>query len=587
MTAERLAELRKYMKQEGVNWWYISGSDPHQSENVAPCWRSREYLSAFTGSAGRMLIAEDRALLWVDSRYYLQADAETDSGLITVMRDGETGVPGLEDYLKDNVQNLQCVGFDGTSVSMEKYRQIQELLIDKDCRFFLKQDLLDRVWTDRPALPASELFELALEFSGRDRREKLAELREIMLKEKMDRLFISSLDDIAWLMNMRGEDVAYSPVAIAYCMVAQDSCSLFINEKRMQASLKRSLENDGVTLRPYEEAAASLRSLESVSLGLDPGRSSAVFASALSDNVTLVKGTDPTTKMKARKNEVEAAGMRNAHLEDGLSMMKWWRWFEENLGRIPMDEVSVTDKLAEFRYGGRHFMGLSFSPICGYGPNGAIVHYSAKKESAAHIRPEGILLLDSGGHYSTGTTDITRTFALSEPTPEQKLHYTLVLKGHIDLAMCIFPVGSSGARIEVLARQPLWHYGLNYGHGTGHGVGHFLNVHEGPAGISPRNQVPLEAGMVMSNEPGCYLEGQYGIRIENLVIVREHREYDGYLYFEDLTLFPYDLNLIDSSLLTKAELNFVNSYHARVYSSMKDSLQGKDRDFLKKKTREL
>ncbi len=588
MYRENLKLIRELMARENIDFWYVSGSDPHQSEYVAERWRSRAWLSGFTGSAGRIIISQDMAGLWTDSRYYLQATAQLANSGFTLFKDGMPEVPNPEQWLKNNFKAGQCLGFDAATVSREKYTELKQLLADLNASFYTSDDLVQKIWTDRPEMPATRVWNFPVEYCGVAREEKLKTMRERMNTLDADAILLASLDDIAWLLNYRGSDVDFSPVALAYFLLKLNTADLYIVESRLEADLAKQLKQAGVKIHPYEDAANLDRELTvKEKILLDPKRIPVKMIQGLPTGVRVKEIRDISTDMKAVKNETELAGMKSSHVQDGAAMVKWWLWFESNIGRIPMDEINITDTLAEYRSQGVGFEGLSFSPIAGFGANGAIVHYSATPSSAARITENGILLLDSGGHYLTGTTDITRTFAVGKPGSDEKKHYTLVLKGHLALAAATFPKGTTGSRLELLARQPLWKQGLNYGHGTGHGVGHYLNVHEGPAGISPLNHLPLEKGMVLSNEPGLYFEGAYGIRIENMVAVKDSSEFPGFLSFENLTCFPYDLNLIDESLLSPEEKEQINRYHRFVRKSLDPWLNEEEKTFLAGKTNEL
>ena len=585
MFKERVEAIRKLMIEQGIDYWYISGSDPHQSENVAERWRSREWISAFSGSAGKVIISQDTAGLWTDSRYHLQASNEMDLSVFTLFKEGLPEVPTPEMWLNKQFKSGQCLGFDAETVSADKFNEFQFILNKMNPKYNYDTDLLDSVWTDRPEMPASQLMDFSIEFCGESRSDKLKRLRDIMSSRKIQFHLLTSLDDIAWLLNFRASDVAYSPVALSFCIIGPEQCRLCIDESRIPEQLKQDLKEEGIDILSYDKVYPLLQAIpEDTFLYYDPKRVQQKIVKNLPEKVTQLKGTDFTTQMKSEKNPVEIQGMKDAHIQDALALLRWWKWLDESVGQIKMDEISVADELNNFRASGVHFQGLSFSPIIGYRANGAIVHYSASKESAAPITKEGILLVDSGGHYLNGTTDITRTFNLGEASKKEKEHYTLVLKGHINLASVIFPVKTTGSRLETLARLPIWKSGYNYGHGTGHGVGHFLNVHEGPAGISPLNHVPIKAGMIFSNEPGLYFEGEYGIRIENMVVVNESNQFPDFLNFENLTLFPYDLSLIDTDLLTEEEKEYINTYHHLIQETLNPFLNEMETLFLEEKT---
>ena len=585
MIKERVTQLRELMKKKGLDYWIISGSDPHMSEYVAERWQSRAWISGFTGSAGWVLITHDMAGLWTDSRYFLQASQQLDPDVFTLFKSGLPETPTLEQTIKKYYKKDEIVGFDGTTLSVERAQELMKQLNINEDAIKYDQDLLDVIWEDRPLAPATQIMDFSVKFSGESREFKLQRLRKRMISENIQFHLLTSLDDIAWLMNIRATDIMYNPVAISFCIVGPEQCRFCTNLSRIPEELQSDLKNDGVDLVDYSSVNRLLANIPAdTNLYYNPKKVQMALMQNIPESVTLISGLDMTTDLKAEKNEVEIQGMRDAHIQDAVAMLRWWMWLEENIGKIDLDEVSIGKKMAEFRSKGKYFQALSFAEIAGYKGNGAIIHYSASPDTAASIYKEGILLLDSGGHYLNGTTDVTRTFNLGTAAENEKKHYTLVLKGHINLASAVFPEGTSGCRLETLARHPIWKAGLNYGHGTGHGVGHYLNVHEGPAGFSPLNHVSLKKGMILSNEPGLYFENEYGIRIENMVVINNSSKYPGFLEFEDLTVFPHDVSLIDLELLNEEEKMLINDYHDKVRNALKPFLIDEEKEFLEKKT---
>ncbi|MDY0093999.1 MAG: aminopeptidase P family protein [Candidatus Vecturithrix sp.] len=587
---ERIAALRKLMQQYKIEAWIAPSADPHQSEYVAECWKTRAWISGFTGSAGTVVITQNQAGLWTDSRYYLQADRELAGSGITLFKLGQPEVPSYSDWLAQGLPEHATIGFDGQVFSAAQAEQLQKAVSAKQIRLNYQQDLIAQIWHNRPAVPAQPVLELSLEFAGESRSSKFSRMRERLSKAEADAHFITALDDIAWMFNIRGNDVEYNPVTIAYAYLAQDDVRLFVDMAKFSTEVQTALRRDGVTFAGYEEARTFLQQLpQGTTVLIDPEKTSLMIKDALSQHCTIKEEQNIAFTLKAQKNETELQGIRHAHVRDGVAMVKWLFWLDQHLGKEAYTEYTVVDSLRELRSQQQYFQGLSFHPIAGYQANAALCHYRPEPKTALTIRPEGLLLVDSGAQYLDGTTDITRTFALSEPTAQQKQDFTLVLKGNINLSLAKFPKGTTGAQLDILARQALWNHGYNYGHGTGHGIGHFLNVHEGPQRIHVNNYVPLELSMVCSNEPGLYRTNQYGIRIENTIVVipAEATEFDIFYQFETVTLCPIDLDLVDASLLSQAETAWLNAYHQRVYTTLSPYLAEQERAWLRHETRTI
>lgn len=587
---ERIAALRELMQQHKIDAWITPSADPHQSEYVAERWKTRAWISGFTGSAGTVVITQNQAGLWTDSRYYLQADRELAGAGIALFKIGQPDVPSYNDWLAQELPEHAAIGFDGQVFSAAQGEQLQKAVSAKHMQLVYQQDLIAQIWQDRPAMPAKPVMVLELEFAGESRASKFARMRERLQKAGSDAHFISALDDIAWMFNIRGGDVEYNPVTIAYAYISQDEARLFIDSAKLSAEVQAALRRDGVAFSEYEEVGVFLQRLpQGTSVLIDPEKTSLTIKNTLSQHCTVKEEQNIAFTLKAQKNETELQGIRHAHVRDGAAMVKWLYWLDEHLGKEEYTEYTVVDSLRDLRSQQQHFQGLSFHPIAGYQANAAFCHYRPEPETALNIQPEGILLVDSGGQYLDGTTDITRTIALSAPTAQQKQDFTLVLKGNIALSRAKFPKGTTGAQLDILARQALWNHGRNYGHGTGHGIGHFLNVHEGPQRIHVNNYVPLELGMVCSNEPGLYRTDQYGIRIENIIVVvpAEKTEFDTFYQFETVTLCPIDLDLIEASLLSQAEAAWLNAYHQRVYAALSPFLTEAERAWLGRETRAI
>ena len=585
-TKEKLSALRESMKQMGLSAYIVPGTDPHASEYVADYWKERNWLSGFTGSAGTVALTTTKAGLWTDSRYFLQAEAQLKGSGIDLMKEGLAETPSIADWIMSELTTDEAVGVNPEMFSAKAYEALKGKFAEANLRL-VSTDLIRPLWNDRPQLPTQPLYVLEEQYAGQSVADKLEAVRQEMAKHNADVYVLSSLDEIAWLFNIRGTDVDYNPLVIAYAMVEKNKVTLFIAPGKLTAfSMKYVVENK-ICVADYEHVVPALHAIENhATVMYDGSRLNQALFEAFPTNCKKVDCPSVVMRLKSVKNPVELAGTRRAMLQDGKALVRFFKWLEETVGKEHLTEFDIMARLKEFRSEGEHFVGESFGTIAGYQGNGAIVHYSASEKGAAEIKKEGMLLLDSGGQYFDGTTDITRTVTLSEPTAEQKRDYTLVLKGHIALACAKFPKGTCGVQLDILARQFLWQQGMSYGHGTGHGVGHFLCVHEGPQNIrTDLNPTPLEVGMLLSNEPGLYRAGQYGIRIENLVAVKECEvtEFGQFLDFETLTLFPYDQQLIDWSIMTEQEIAWVNNYHKMVEEKLLPLLSEEEAAWLKQK----
>jgi len=587
-----LKHLRQALRAHGLDAYVIPTSDPHQSEYVAEHWKTREWISGFSGSAGIVVITQDHAGLWTDSRYFLQAENQLDGSEFVLHKQQSTGTPEHVTWLAEHLPKGSTVGIDGYLFSVGQLRHFEKHLQSKGIDIQTNVDVIAEIWKDRPALPLDPIFEYDVTYAGESRADKLNRIREKMSKQGADYHLITTLDDIAWALNIRGKDVEANPVAISYLVVGKEIAYLFINAAKVPDEIKTNLNKDGVILKPYDAIESFLQQLEAPILVDDRSISVRLYKAIREDQI--IKGDNITLLLKAIKNSTEITHLREAMRKDGVALLRFFRWLEQESQHRTVSEFEAGRKLDEFRAAQGNYFGESFTAIVGYNANGAIVHYRPEEGSSAEIQSEGILLLDSGGQYLEGTTDITRTIALGTPTEEQKRHYTLVLKGHIALAKAKFPTGTTGVQLDTLARQFLWNQGLNFGHGVGHGVGFFLSVHEPPQGFTPspnnqRGSTPHEPGMLTSNEPGFYKTGEYGIRIENLVLCveAEENEFGKFLQFETLTLFPIDTTLIDSSLLTQEEKNWFNDYQHRVFNELAPRLEGEEVAWLSRKCDEI
>ena len=587
---ERIALLRNAMRKAGVAACIIPGTDPHASEYIAEYWKERVWISGFTGSAGTAVVALEKAGLWTDSRYFLQGEEELKGSGMDLMKMGLPETADIIPWLIDTLKPGEKVAVNAQMFSVNAYAAMKSELETVGIEL-VSIDLMKEVWTDRPDLPKKPFYVFDLKYSGQSTTDKIAATRAEMAKLRSQVFVMSALDDIAWLFNIRGNDVDFNPVVIAYALVEENDVTLFVDQDKLTEETKTYLASVGVRIKAYDAIYSVLEQIESSKTVLiDGAKLNRALYESIPAACTKRNAMSPVFKLKSIKNEVEMAGVRQAMVKDGVALTRFFIWLEENLKSGNLNEVSVDQKLYEFRSKQENFKGESFSTIAGYGPHGAIVHYRAVPESASTLKPENLFLLDSGGQYLEGTTDITRTVALGTPTVKQKIDFTLVLKGHIALATAKFPSGTRGSQLDILARKAMWDLGINYGHGTGHGVGHFLNVHEGPQNIRmDENPISLQEGMFMSNEPGLYRTNQYGIRTENLihVIKAEKTEFGEFLKFETVTLFPIDKELIDVEMMSDEDIDWLNNYHKRVYDSLAQKLDENEREWLSRKCAKL
>lgn len=583
---DHISLLREAMKKQGISACIIPGTDPHASEYIADYWKEREWISGFDGSAGTAVITLTSAGLWTDSRYFLHAAEQLEGTGIALMKQGMAETLDILPWIATQLKEGEKVGVNAQMVALNNFSAMKNELIMNNIEL-ISIDLPATVWTGRPSIPLNPFYVFETKYNGKTTLEKLTLLRDEMKKVYADAFVISALDDIAWLFNIRGNDVNYNPVVIAYALVENDKATLFIAPEKLTEETRLYLKNEGVTVADYLEIYDVLPQIStSKAVLVDGAKLNQALFESIPTGCTIRNTMSPIIKLKSIKNEVEMAGVRCAMHKDGVALTRFFIWLEENLLSGDLSEISISNKLREFRSLQENFVGESFGTIAGYAAHGAIVHYNAAPASDAKLKPESILLLDSGGQYLDGTTDITRTIALGTPTKQQKTDNTLVLKGHIALATAQFPIGTRGSQLDILARKAMWELGLNYGHGTGHGVGHFLCVHEGPQSIRmDENPTVLLPGMMISNEPGMYRTNEYGIRIENLVhvIPSVTTEFGQFLQFETLTLFPIDQKLIDWKVMTTAEINWINDYHQTVFDAISPQLDENECEWLKNK----
>lgn len=588
--SEKLEQLRQRMQREGMDLYFIPTSDPHMNEYVMQRYQSRVYLTGFTGSAGYAVVTADEALLWADGRYHVQAAKQIKGTSFTLMKWGLEGVPTWQEWLKAHEDSIRKIGVNGQICSQSLLRELQETLptAEVDC----SKDLVGEFWENRPDLPGGKAFVLEEIYTGETPLKRMQKVRKAMQEKEATHLFLSTLDDICYLMNIRGSDDAYTPIVVSYLMIDDKDATLFVDPAKIDDTVGGYLRKNAVRIRPYGEIASALASLpKSARVWAHPSKTSALHYAMLSHVDSVVEDMLPTTMMKAVKNETEIENAKRAHIIDGAAVSRFLCWVEQSVAQGGLNEFNAAEKLHALRSEHEDFLTESFATISAYGPNAAMAHYSASSDDYASIEPKGLYLVDSGGQYRTGTTDITRTIAVGQPTAEEIRDYTLTLKGHIDLFLAKFQKGTSGNELDILARGPMYKEGIDFKHGTGHGVGFVLGVHEGPQSISRHPiRTPLVPGMIVSNEPGIYREGKHGIRIENLVYVEPFRqtEFGTFYGFSNLTFVPYDRKLIDVRMLTEEERAYIDVYHAET-AKLLSSLMKTDaeRQWLKENTAPL
>ncbi|MDU1890592.1 MAG: aminopeptidase P family protein [Dysgonomonas sp.] len=586
---KRIHALRGFLEEKGLHAFIIPSTDSHLSEYPASHWASREWISGFTGSAGTIVVTREKAGLWTDSRYFLQAANELEGTEIELFKEGLPTTPSIEEWLTSELGKGENVGIDGNVYAAKEAFQLTNKLNMKGLHLINDYDPFLTIWHDRPEIPKNPIFLMPEKFSGESTSKKINRICDAVEKAGAESLLVASLDTIAWIFNIRGNDVKCNPVAVSYAYVSRKETVLFIDPKKLTDEVVGYLKAEGVTIAEYTKTYDYVSKIDS-SVCLDGNKVTFNLYNTIPNGIRIVDIPSPADLMKSIKNEVEVQGFNNALERDGAALIKFLMWLEQAVPTGEVTEISVPKKLVEYRSQQTNFVGESFDTISGYGPNGAIVHYHVSEESSLPVKPEGFLLVDSGAQYFDGTTDITRTIAVGPLTEQMKKDYTMVLKGHICLAMAIYPQGTRGSQLDILARKALWDNGLNYLHGTGHGIGHFLNVHEGPQNIRMNeNPTTLQPGMVTSNEPGLYRAGQYGIRIENLVLTQHEKttEFGDFYSFKTLTLCPIDTTPIIKDMLTDKEIVWFNEYHKLVYDRLSPLLTDNEKTWLKEKTNEI
>lgn len=587
----RIELLRGAMKDNGIDAFIVPSSDNHLSEYVGEHFKCRQWISGFTGSAGTVVVTMDEAHLWVDGRYHIQAERQVKGSSFVVEKMGIPGVKKYTEWIGDKLQSGDTIGFNGKVMPVDALKDFEAIAQNKALKTKLVEDLFEKLWKDRPQLPKEEVFVHEVKFSGKSTLEKLREVREKMVSEGATHYLIASLVDIAWLLNLRGNDVPNNPVFLSYLLMDMNSCTLYVDKSKLSRAALEQLDSSAVKIKDYEEVTQDLALLgEEAVILYDSSKTNLWLKEAIKPQVKCIERRDITTELKAIKNAVELKNLENCQVKDGVAMVKFLYWLKTNLRKIEITELSAADKLEQLRREQEHCLGISFDTISAYGANAAMMHYKATEENCAVLEPRGFYLLDSGGQYLDGTTDITRTYALGELTQEEKEDYTLVLKGHIALNKAIFLYGATGSNLDVIARKPMWDRGLDYKCGTGHGVGFLLSVHEGPQGFSQvPNTVKLTEGMIITNEPGIYKEGRHGIRTENtmLVVPYMETEFGKFMKFDVISYCPIDLEPIVVEMLTEEERQWLNDYHKLVYNKLSGNLNEEERSYLAFATRSI
>lgn len=588
--------LREKMRETGVDACLIPTSDFHGSEYVGDYFKCREYISGFTGSAGTLVVTLDEAGLWTDGRYFLQAAKQLEGSGIMLRKERQPGVPAIEEYLKQTLKKGETLGFDGRCIMQDSAEKLITQLNAQGVAVRTDIDLTGAVWKNRPELSAQPVWPLPVEYAGESSESKIKRVREFLVEKKADYFLLTSLEDIAWLLNMRGNDVESTPVILSYLLLGEKKLTWYVQEKCLSEKIKILLDMQGIKAAPYAQIYEDVKKLpEDASIYYDKSAVNTALVSSLPEKVKKIEGVNPTFLFKAKKNPVEVENERNAHIKDGVAVTKFIYWLKSQIGKTKITEISAAEQLEQFRNTQEHYVEPSFAPIIAYKEHGAIVHYSATKESDVELKPESFVLADTGGHYLEGTIDITRTIALGSLTQEEKEMYTTVLKGHIQLEMARFLQGCSGQSLDVLARTPLWEKGLDYNHGTGHGVGYLLSVHEGPnsfryrPSVNGRNDCVFEEGMITSDEPGIYLEGKFGIRLENMIVCQKDMEndYGSFLCFDALTLVPFERSAIIAEELSTKEKEWLNKYHQKVFETIAPYLTEEEAGWLREETQEF
>ena len=591
---ERLAALREKMAQNNIDYYVVPTADFHQTEYVGEHFKARAYITGFTGSAGTALISMHDARLWTDGRYFIQAGKQLEGTTVQLMKMGEPDVPTLPDYLREAVKDGETIGFDGRVVSVSEGQEYQQIAEMHHGQVNYSVDLIDEIWEDRPPLSEKPAFCLDLKYTGKSAAEKIKDVRKKMAEAGATQHVVTTLDDICWTLNIRGDDIEFFPMILSYAIMTQEEYHLYIDERKLSDEIKQGLESVGVVLHPYNDIYEDIKKTgEDEVIMMDPSKMNYALYSNLPDAVKTVECMNPEMEFKTVKNPVEIENIRKAEIKDSIAHIRFMRWLKENVGKMKITEISASDKLDEFRKEMGNFIRPSFEPISSYGPHAAIVHYAPTPETDVELKPEGMLLTDTGAGFYEGSTDVTRTYVLGPITDKMKEDFTLVAVSNLSLANAVFPYGCTGIPLDTYARKPFWDRRMNFNHGTGHGIGYLLNIHESPASFRWRyrkgDTAVFEEGMVITDEPGVYIEDSHGVRLENeLLVCKDELNVDGqFMHFEPLTLIPMDLDAIDPECMTEHERAMLNDYHKKVYETISPYLEEDEREWLAKYTREV
>ena len=591
--SERVVALRKVMEEKGIDAYVIPTADFHQSEYVGDYFKARAYMTGFTGSAGTAVVTKEEAYLWTDGRYFVQAPKQLAGTTVGLMKMGEPDVPTINEYLEKVLPEGGKLGFDGRVVSVGGGQAYEKIVAAKNGEIVADYDLVDIIWEDRPELSKKPVYALGLEYTGKSTADKLADIRKVMEEKKASMHVLTTLDDICWILNVRGDDVQYFPLLLSYAVITKDKMDFYVDESKFTAEIKESLEKDGVVFKPYNQIYEDITKIgEGESLLFDPVTLNYRLYKNIPEHVVKVEGRNPEVLMKAMKNEVEIENIKKAQIKDSVAHVRFMKWLKENYLTEEITELNAPVKLDTLRAEMGNFIQPSFGPICAFGEHAAMCHYSASEESNVRLTDGELFLTDTGSGYWEGSTDITRTYALGEIKPEIKEHFTLVAMANLRLANAKFAYGCSGQNLDVLTRQPFWDRGIDFNHGTGHGVGYLLNIHEGPAGFAwqYRGTVQkLEEGMILTDEPGFYVEGSHGIRLENELLVRkgDKNSFGQFMYFEPITFIPMDLDAIVPEIMTDMDKKYLNAYHKNVYEKISPYLNEEEKEWLARYTREI
>lgn len=591
---EKLKNLRAVMADKGVDVYIVPTADFHQSEYVGEYFKARQYITGFSGSAGTAVITKDEALMWTDGRYFIQAAAQLEGTTVELMKMGEPGVPELTAYLEDILKAGDTLGFDGRVVSVGEGQEYADIAEKKGAKVAYHDDLIDMIWTDRPEMSKAPAFSLGIEYAGESAADKLKRTREEMAKAGSNAHVLTTLDDICWTLNIRGDDIEFFPLLLSYAIIKMDSVELYIDESKLNDEIKADLAELNVKIHPYNDIYADICKLDAETvLMLDPGKLNYALYNNIPENVKKIEERNPAILMKAIKNPVEIENIRKAQIKDSVAHVRFMKWLKENVGKIKITEMSATEKLDEFRAEMGNFIRPSFAPIASYGEHGAIVHYESSPETDVELKEGSFFLTDTGAGFWEGSTDVTRTYALGEVTQEMKDHFTLVAISNLQLGSAKFLEGCTGMVLDILSRKPFWDRDMNFNHGTGHGVGYLLNIHEGPAGFRWKYRKGetevLHEGMIITDEPGIYIEGSHGIRLENELLCCKgtKNEYGQFMYFDAITLIPMDLDAINPDIMTAEDKKLLNDYHKKVYETLTPYLNEEEKVWLEKYTRAI